>query len=156
MGEFISRTEFEDVVRHLTTKLDQREEMWLKHFDRVAALEASIIAAHFSIRLLGRLLRPLLSDEQQELLALEQRAGVTDSALESDPQREANDGNEWRRRLERESLARREARDREARDRGPCPESTVNAMKDLGALLNVDAGDEGPCYDRDNRPPSML
>lgn len=105
MNEFIGRAEHDDVVRHLTTKVDRLNDSNLDLLDRLRAVEGGIMANNFSIRLLGRLLQPLLSSEQRDLLDLESKAGVVDSALEVAEQREPNDGMEWRARLRQRAAA---------------------------------------------------
>ena len=157
MTEFIGRQEHDDIVRHLTTKLDKRDELIRALLDQVVGHEAAIVAAHFSIRLLGRLLRPLLPEEEQrELLDLEARAGVTDSSVESVHQVEPGDGAEWRERLRERVAASAEKAKRSGFDAGPFPADEVGSAGMLGALFDARSPNGVSQYDRGEVPPFML
>ena len=99
MSDFVTRHEYEDTIALLSKRLREVTDQ----LEAVAA--GGDITAHnlayFRDELATwiRVTRPLLSAEQNELLTLEQRAGVTETALKTEHENEAGDGDEWRRRL---------------------------------------------------------
>ena len=114
MTDFVTRVEFEDIVRHLTTKADRAQQQALSacaRADESAAVSRLLRSelAHFF-----RVFSPLLPEVQASLLALEIRAGVVEGDALEVNSIEPNDGQEWRRRLERESFARRQQRESSA------------------------------------------
>lgn len=149
MVETMSRVEIEDLFRHLTTKVDRAQLQAACAMEEAKCLSHALEVACYQIRQLTTWLVPLLSAEQQEVIGVERRAGVTDEPLVSDEVVEANDGASWRARLRAcsgELAARRKSAGFEV---GPFPESAVAAMKDVGGLFNVLPSD-GPCYNRDD------
>ena len=99
MSDFVTRHEYEDTIALLSKRLREVTDQ----LEAVAA--GGDITAHNlaycrdELATWIRVTRPLLSAEQNELLTLEERAGVTEAALKTDDEREAGDGDEWRRRL---------------------------------------------------------
>lgn len=58
-------------------------------------------------------------------------------------------GDDWRERLKRRGLDRLLSSERIAARGGPMTADEISAFKNLGALFNPAAADEGPCYNRD-------
>ena len=152
MHETMSRVEVEDLFRHLTTKADRAQHQAACAMEEAKCLRRALVIASWQIRQLTTWLVPLLSVEQQEVIGVEKRAGVTDEPLVTDDVVEANDGYEWRSRLRRRGLADCIHSDSAAVETVVLTEREMAAYKVLGSLLVVAPGEDGPCYDRDSAP----
>ena len=84
MTDFVTRTELDDVLAPLLKRVHQVERFATETDARRVTTAADVMRQREDLLLLRRLVLLLLSDEQRELLALEQRCGVTDSALADD------------------------------------------------------------------------
>jgi urease accessory protein UreH len=106
MPDFVTRTEHDDIVRHLTTKVDRAQQQALSACARadesaaVARLLRSELAHFF------RVFSPLLPEVQASLLALEMRAGVVEGDALEVNSIEPNDGAEWRERLRQRAFGK--------------------------------------------------
>jgi hypothetical protein len=156
MDNFVSRQEFDDMIRHLTTKADRAQQQAACAMEEAKCLSAALAIVSFQIRQLTTWLVPLLSAEQQEAIGVESRAGVTDVDAGEVNSIEPNDGQEWRERLRQRGGDRRPPSMMTAQQGAAMTKDEVESFKSLGSTFIVKPNDAGPCYNRDNRPPSML
>lgn len=99
MTDFVSRTEFDDMIRHLTTKVDRAQQQAACSTEECKHLANALEIVSYQVDQLRTWLVPLLSIEQQECIGVESRAGVLQSSSVENEEHEPNDGQEWRERL---------------------------------------------------------
>lgn len=149
MVETMSRVEIEDLFRHLTTKVDRAQLQAACAMEEAKCLSHALEVACYQIRQLTTWLVPLLSAEQQEVIGVERRAGVTDEPLVSDDVVEPNDGDTWRARLRQCGLGKSIGALCETVDGPTLSAREVEAFKSIGALFSPSTGG-GPCFNRDD------